>query len=597
MDLDEASDRSVQARRESASAHLQPARGEPGRAYGYGTDVAETSLAMGWRIGALGLPEEVRLVAGRLLILLVALYINRKLAQHAPLIWGLVPLSLCVALSRARLGESEKPIVRFWQFVALLSAFYSLLHYPLMPPVRETPGILMLYGALLVAWVGATISGVLCLRFRYLSILPPAFLFWGNILAERVTGLRIVTHIDVQPLTEVSVCIGLALLINHAYRRRSGRASVPDRDISADRTLKLSNDTFIQLAILLAVGVHLANYFWSFYAKMMLDGPWGSWLVHNNPVGIFLAALDNDHILFSGYPQIVQWAYTLFDTLHHYSNFWILAVQGAAIAAFFMPKRAFLALLLMYDAMHTAIILIVGANFWPWIILNVIVVAVVSSRDYRPRSVWLRAIASGFILIAPHFVQVTELGWYDSTANNKLFLEAIDDTGRRYTVPTNFFTFYSYSIGHMDDLEFGIPDPEHAFDLLTPNGGSPYFRQLVASRRCDIAALTRSSTPTGRSEREQFSTFIRNYHRLALKIYATIGTFPYDVYPHHFYIPPSESEDFRRLDKRRIVAYVMRRESVCLAFDAGELNRNVISSAEYRIDVDPIEHGAPGGRP
>ncbi len=188
---------------------------------------------------------------------------------------------------------------------------------------------------------------------------------------------------------------------------------------------------------------------------------------------------------------------------------------------------------------------------------------------------------------------MTELGWYDSAANNKLFLEAVDDTGRRYLVPTNFFTFYSYSIGHMDDLEFGIPDPADAFDVLTPNGGSAYYRLLGASRRCDVASLTRSSSSNEQSEREQFSTFVRNYHRLALKIYSTIGAFPYDIYPHHFYIPSSQSEDFRRLDKRRIVAYVMRRESVCLSYDAGRLHRNVVSSAEYRIDVHPIERSAP----
>ena len=36
----------------------------------------------------------------------------------------------------------------------------------------------------------------------------------------------------------------------------------------------------------------------------------------------------------------------------------------------------------MFDVMHVSIILIAGANFWPWIILNVIIVVVVKNPRF-----------------------------------------------------------------------------------------------------------------------------------------------------------------------------------------------------------------------
>ena len=65
-----------------------------------------------------------------------------------------------------------------------------------------------------------------------------------------------------------------------------------------------------------------------------------------------------------------------------------------------------------------------------------------------------------------------------------------------------------------------------------------------------------------------------------------MGIFPYDAYPHHFYVPIGQSEQFRRLDKSSIVAYIYRQETVCLLFSGGRLERKVLGSFERRIDLD-----------
>jgi len=119
----------------------------------------------------------------------------------------------------------------------------------------------------------------------------------------------------------------------------------------------------------------------------------------------------------------------------------------------------------------------------------------------------------------------------------------------------------------------------------SPNGGAADYGTFQAGRNCKVAELVRPGTYK-RFDADGLSAFVRNYHSLAMEFISTIGTFPYDFYPHHFYSPRSETADFLDLDKRRIVAYIYRIESVCLTFDsAGGLRRKLVNAAEFRIDL------------
>ncbi len=540
------------------------------------------------------LSSDTVVTAAQFLLLLLALNLNRKLTDSHPAWWIGVPLVVAAALARVRFRETHRSVIRLWQLVGCLSALYSLFHYPLMPLVDDEVTTAGVYGLVLFAWVLSVASGVLCFRIPSVSILPPAFLLWVNLVAERITGLRTTTHLDVQPLTEVSVCIGLGLLVNQLYLLWNSRAR---GRLATERTAALLSEPgagggFEGLLLLVAVGVHLANYYWSFYAKMTLSGPVGAWLRENNPAYIFLAALDDGHIVFADYPRLVAWLYASFDAAHLYSNFFILLFQAAALVAFFMSKRGLLALLLMFDVMHAAIILIAGANFWPWIMLNVIIAVVVAGCRLERQPVALRLAATGFILLAPHFIKVAMLGWYDSGANNKLYFEAVDRSGRHYNVPTNFFTFYSYSFGHMD---YGSPEPASAFAIGSPNGSAQTYALFKAGRRCDVASLTQHSH-LNEFDPGDLATFVRNYHRLALSIYSKLGVFPYDLYPHHFYVRSAADSDFYNLDKRDIVSYVYRRESVCLSYADGGLQRKMISAAQFTIDLEGATYVGQSGR-
>jgi len=530
------------------------------------------------------------LMAFQMLLLLFALKANRHIFWVFPKAWVLLPIFVCVALSKVRFRSNEKHVVRLWQLIGFLSASYSLFHYPLLAPATHDWSATVTYVAVVIFWLLSVLGGMFSFYVPSFAVLPAAFLAWCNYEAEDITGLKVTIDLDIMPLIEVSVCIGLGLFISHATSQAlSYLPKSKDSPFISGLSGALAAACFTDLLLLVAISIHLANYYWSFVAKIGLDGPFLAWLTQNNPANLFLAALDDDHIIFAGYPLLVRLFHDFVDATHIFSNFFILLFQGLAIAAFFLPKRAFVALLIAYDVMHFSIFVLAGANFWPWIILNVIIALIVAAPNYKQQPILIRVIATIFILIAPRFVQVAYLGWYDTGVNNKLFFEAVDRAGARYPVPTNFFTFYSYSFGHMD---YGPIEPIGSFSVESPNGGTHWYNILQASSSCDAQALY-SDSPEKWPYQERMYAFVRNYHNIAKKIENVMGIFPYDAYPHHFYIPIGQSEQFRRLDKSSIVAYIYRQETVCLLFSGGRLERKVLGSFERRIDLD---EGAEIGR-
>jgi hypothetical protein len=222
-------------------------------------------------------------------------------------------------------------------------------------------------------------------------------------------------------------------------------------------------EDFAHLLVVIAIAVHLSNYFWSFLEKTLMRGPTLAWLTENNPAYIFLAALHDKHVVFADTDGLVN---IVFQGLNHtflFSNFLVWAPRGTAIIAFFAPRKVFLLILFAYDVMHFAIIVAAGANFWPLIILNILIGFVVARHDF--------VVATAFIICAPLFVSTARLGWFDTGANNYVSIEAVDSSGQRHLVSTNFYTFYSYPIAHFD---YGMPDSAHGFVTGTPNGAGDY---------------------------------------------------------------------------------------------------------------------------
>src|SRR2546421_9715840 len=120
-------------------------------------------LASGsWRqLTALSISKYV-LLAFQFFALLIALKINRKIEWLAPSLWILFPISLSVILVRARYDDTATPAVTLLRLIGLFSSIYSLIRYPLMPPMD---GMNESYAVLLALWMLSIAAGVLCFRF------------------------------------------------------------------------------------------------------------------------------------------------------------------------------------------------------------------------------------------------------------------------------------------------------------------------------------------------------------------------------------------------------------------------------------------------
>ena len=516
-------------------------------------------------------------LAGLLALFVATLAINHAIERRWPDLWMALIVALALAMARNRYEARDAFAVRLWQLLGALSAFYALVHYPLMPALQEAAAE-RLYSVLLGVWVLALACGVACFRRPSLALVPPAFLFWSSVAAARVTGLVHGHTLDVDPLPEVSICLGVGLAIASGARRLLRHA---DADGAADGRSIDPVAEFARIVPVLAICIHLANYFWSAVAKITLHGPFLSWVRLNNPLYIYLAALDDRNITFSPYGFVTSTVAAAIDRTHILSNIVVFAAQSIAILGFLMPKRGLIILLLVFDLMHIAIAVSAGANFWPWVLLNVAVAVAVSRGDYRRPKPLIGVAAAAFICLSPLVANVAKLGWYDSGANNNAFLEAEDVHGQRYYISPNFFTFYSYPFAHMS---YGMPEPRTAFAVGDPNGGTRRYDIAKAGLACDVAKLIQPGSKTD-VDSPAFRRFIVDYAVMARGIENKLGIFPYNLYPHHFYVRPGLMAPFDALDKDRVVAYIYRRESVCLSLKDGRLQRRLVSTGELRIDV------------
>src|SRR6185437_14799134 len=108
---------------------------------------------------------------------------------------------------------------------------------------------------------------------------------------------------------------------------------------------------------------------------------------------------------FSGW-SVASWLGDAIDLTHLLANVLILGAQVVAIAGFLITKRMLAALLIVFDAMHVAIAVASGANFWPWILLNVAITIVVLSRGYQLPNRFIGLASVVFILISPRVADV-----------------------------------------------------------------------------------------------------------------------------------------------------------------------------------------------
>jgi hypothetical protein len=400
-----------------------------------------------------------------------------------------------------------------------------------------------------------------------LAAIPALYIAWIMTVGPYHTGFK-TNPLDINPIIECSILLTIGAVANGIVSGGKFGHTLNTLMPVHQRTLSV---------FFVALGIHFGNYFYSAIEKITLDGGPLTWVLENDPARIMRVAVDNGHVPYQQYDQLTLLVHDMISEWHVVLAFLVLGAQLFSIVAI-ASRRLLILFTLMFDAMHIMIWLTVGANFWPWVGLNISILSAVRLLPKDAFSPSLRFVAVISVACSTIVFGTAHLGWYDTGANNKQYHVAIDDEGRETLVPPNFFGFYSYIIGHMS---YGMPFDGH-FPTRT-EGGSDYYAFFQKAIDCNFSPAD-MVTPV-RKEANVIRRFVKAYHAKALAQVDEDGHPPTGFRIHHFWMPPGLTKPFYSLDLRTVVAYKHVVESVCVTRGDKGFERTVKVRSEMNIDV------------
>lgn len=395
-------------------------------------------------------------------------------------------------------------------------------------------------------WLAVSAS-VLSIWRPTLAFVPFGVLVMQKSFTAHIWGIS-VTPTDWAPIVESTSFLLISLAMVVGLRGAMTKlVAIPDLS-SDDSRLRLPD-----ALVIVAIGIHFANYFWSGMEKATLDGGPFSWLLENrtdvlldvaNEAGFFTLSYG---LPFSGLVHALAMKLVL------PINLITISAQLACVLVFW--RRSWIAgLTLLYDLQHITIFLLTGIFFWKWIIFNLALVAAISRIDREKIPLGVGILGLTACLGAGQLFFVANLGWYDTRSFNYFHVLALTDDGREIAVPTNFFGPMSVTMAQMDSA-YDWPD---AFRTGTW-GTTSHYDKRQAGMTCTLPP-DRAAAPT----KSPVAAMIPRWHAVMLRKAGDDGHFAYDIYPHHIWSDPRRFQEFAALDLRRITAYRLVRETKCL---------------------------------
>jgi hypothetical protein len=414
------------------------------------------------------------------------------------------------------------------------------------------------------------------------AIWRPSFVLLPNVAAlatkavsAQALGLRPLSPTDYMPLVEIAAFAAIVILTWHACAplRRAAPATV-----RSDAGLR----EVTSVAFLVSLGVHFANYFYSGWIKVTLDGaaPW-TWAVEN-PTAI-LAEIAT----IGGFAPLAHWPAineAMISGLWHFqqASNWIVLVTQLAAVAVIVSQRLSLLTIIFYDLLHVLIFLASGILFWKWILLNTVLVLCIRkiSSEYFSR---FAVVSVCVVLLAPTVFFVARLGWYDTEAFNRHVIWAVMEDGRQIEVPSNYFAITSISVAQNRIGETG------AYGFPTRTWGTTQSNEVRLGARAECTFDAADAEPRRQAREEaRVETFLRRMHAFRATTLDENGHVAYDIYPHHIWSNLFSFDAFAEADKREIVAYIYGIEQVCLLRDEDGM-RIVRSPPSNYLRVDVID--------
>jgi hypothetical protein len=516
---------------------------------------------------------------------LVGLFASSPFVTYVGL-WSMIPapvsqiafsfVSLVVLATLAALLPSPCPsdaFARIIRAIAGMSLFYIV--FAGSPAYGGTDATMLLRLKCLEAarWVAMAFGAGAF--FRPALALPLiAYVFWLRLESE---GLYRLSH-DNADISAVGY-FGLLLVVNwilfvFANSTIFRRAT---RDVGEEATG--GDSQRYHHVLLLSTAVYLANYFWSGWGKVTLDGPPLAWLFENRTYALIPVAHAVGTAPIAGVAWLPAAAHEVvgrFAIL--FNGLTLLAELGPIVAV--MRYRWLAVSCAALVPFHLLIFALTGIFFWKWAFVDA-VLAIVFWRIRETRiSGVVAAAAVGVMLLAPTVMPTTRLAWYDTSALNESYLVAVTDDDRELRVPSNYFLSASLTFAQMRFAlgMFGRMLPTRVF------GTNKSYAEMKAAASCELR-VQETTVLQSNELWERFERFVREHHAYILAHVDLAGHILYDVYPHHIWSNPTLYRPFAELDKRRIVAYRFITDYVCVGYDDNRLGRQLLGHDERTIGV------------
>lgn len=416
-----------------------------------------------------------------------------------------------------------------------------------------------------------------------LALLPVMAVQWNKRLVREDIGMGI-TSTDYMVVLELGVYLCLVIVVVSIAK---GLFSLTERPwpIAKGRVRELCRQELwpetLRAGVVVGAAIHLANYFYSAIAKLILvnAGPL-DWMIANPTYVLTLNAAHFEYLTIFELPFLPAETNLLLAVLTVPLNIAVLVAQLVAPLAVF-SRRFMIGITVVYDIMHVAIFALSAIFFWKWILLNLGFVHAFSTfrREARPISPALGIYALIMLLTAPYVFQVAKLGWFDSGGVNYAHVQAETIDGRRVDVPSNFFLEMS--------VVFAQQRAGRPFDGFFPthDWGTSQDQEVMQrfTERCEPADPVAPNLDP--ETVAHVGDLIWKHHDRVLALEDGGGRLDYDLYPHHIWSSPVAYDDFRALDLQAIRAYVLVVEALCIAMDpaSGEPEVTLIAKGVHRF--------------
>jgi len=495
--------------------------------------------------------------------------------------WSPQGLRLHLPLAASLLAAAIFNDVRYAEFSGLLRACARASAVGLIAfMVIEAPDLSLANAEFVDALTYVQIGYWLALACALASVFRPAFIIpvaiyilSTRLLVGNISGLSI-SIIDIRYMIDMALYLSIFGIFAVRIAPMLGPwFASPDRQSEI---------------VGVAMGLHLANYFWSGIAKLAIGPtPW-YWVFENQTNNQIPYTLESGILPIGHIPWLTQLSYDLMGFFNTPLNAAIVVVQLFAIICVLKVSWLKIASLL-FDALHIGIYVFGGLFFWPWIWNNVTVWWAARSTGQAGLSGKTKLACIATILLgfpALNMNPAAWLAWYDVADARQIYFEAVKRDGTAVKVPSAFFNTHSYSVSHGYMGDFRVDGQYEATQLAS----TETLTRNEKSRACvDPSTLPPErefETANERNNRQAtLNRFLTSHHTKMLDREASVGRGSWYFHAHHHPSNPFLYDSFNSLSLKDVVGYNLVLESNCLSLKDGKVQKKVVQRNTEYYDV------------